>query len=69
VKHGVDLDAGYFVIGPELGDVSSSSARKAIMAEDYVEAAKYLHPNVVAWHRKMKAKRNYVLKDKRKPSR
>ena len=59
-KHGVDLDRGDFVIGPELEDVSSSTARQAIIVGDFATAEQYLHPDVVAWHKKKKF--SYVVK-------
>ena len=50
VKDGVDLDDGYFVVGPELPEVSSSAARKALIAGDESAIESYLHPAVIEWH-------------------
>ena len=63
-KSGVDLDAGYFVIGPELEDISSSAAPQAINDEDFETAEQYLHPDVVAWHKKKKF--SYAINQKKK---
>ena len=45
----VDLDAGYFVMGPELPDISSSAAREALARGDRARAAALLHPAVLEW--------------------
>jgi len=50
-RAGVDLDAGHFLIGPELPDISSSAARWAIAHGDTAAAARHLHPRVLAWCR------------------
>lgn len=48
-QDGVDLQAGYFVMGPELPDVSSSAVRAALSRGDVDGAARMLHPAVLAW--------------------
>ena len=45
----VDLDAGNFVMGPELPDISSSAAREALARGDRARAAALLHPAVLEW--------------------
>lgn len=47
---GVDLEAGAFVIGPELPDVSATLARQALRDGDLDTAAQLLHPDVLDWH-------------------
>merc|ERR1719263_2224755 len=49
LRAGVDLDAGRFIMGPELPDISSSEARKALARGDLTAAARCLHPSVLAW--------------------
>ena len=49
LRAGVDLDAGCFIMGPELPDISSSEARKALARGDLTAAARCLHPSVLAW--------------------
>ena len=39
----------FFLIGPELPDISSSQVRDALYEEDFEALAKLLHPAVVAW--------------------
>jgi hypothetical protein len=46
---GVDLDAGHFVMGAELPDVSSTDARLALMRGDSASAARILNPAVLRW--------------------
>ena len=53
-RAGVDLDAGLFVMGPELPNISSSAARLAIARNDLAAAALLLHPSVLAWCRENK---------------
>ena len=48
-RAGIDLDAGNFVMGPELPDISSSAAREALARGDRACAAALLHPAVLAW--------------------
>ena len=48
-RDGVDLEAGQFIMGPELPDVSSSDARLALCRGDVNRAAEMLHPDVLAW--------------------
>jgi len=45
----VDLDAGYFVMGPELTDVSSTDARLALHRGGVDHARRCLHPSVLQW--------------------
>ena len=45
----VDIDAGNFVMGPELPDISSSAAREALARGDRARAAALLHPAVLEW--------------------
>ena len=47
---GTDMDNGFFIVGPELPDVSSSAARQAVAAADTAALATLLHPRVTAWH-------------------
>jgi len=47
--HGVDLDAGRFIIGPEMPDVSSSAVRLALKTGNYEEAEKMLPPGSLDW--------------------
>ena len=46
---GIDPDAGNFVMGPELPDISSSAAREALARGDRARAAALLHPAVLEW--------------------
>ena len=48
-RAGIDLDAGNFVMGPELPDISSSAAREALARGDRAGAAALLHPAVLEW--------------------
>ena len=43
------IDAGNFVMGPELPDISSSAAREALARGDRAGAAALLHPAVLEW--------------------
>ena len=45
--HGVDPDAGLFILGPELPDISSTAARKALAAWDIETLRGLLHPRVI----------------------
>jgi len=47
---GVDADAGLFVLGPELPDISSSAVRKAFVENDLVKLRECLHPSVMEWN-------------------
>merc|ERR1719203_2360245 len=40
----VDPKAGYFILGPELPDISSTAARKAVAAQDMGALEGLLHP-------------------------
>ena len=46
---GVDLDMGFFIMGPELPDISSSQARQALVQGHLPEAANMLDPRVLEW--------------------
>eukprot|EP00927_Polykrikos_kofoidii_P056457 TRINITY_DN50579_c0_g1_i1.p1 TRINITY_DN50579_c0_g1~~TRINITY_DN50579_c0_g1_i1.p1 ORF type:complete len:240 (-),score=37.00 TRINITY_DN50579_c0_g1_i1:366-1085(-) len=46
---GVDPEAGYFVLGPELPEISSTDARKALQRGDVAKLAGLLHPKVTEW--------------------
>lgn len=48
-RDGIDLEAGGFIMGPELPDISSSEAREALGRNDVAKAAEMLHPDVLAW--------------------
>jgi len=45
----VDPDAGLFVLGPELPDISSTAAREALIAGDTTALEGVLHPKVTQW--------------------
>jgi len=49
VQSRVDLDAGYFILGPELPDISSSAVRAALAKGDMKALETLLHPKVSAW--------------------
>jgi len=49
LRDGVDLDAGHFVMGPELTDVSSTDARIALARGNFAQAQRHLHPSVIEW--------------------
>jgi len=46
---GVDAGDGYFILGPELPDISSTEARQALVARDTEKLAGLLHPRVTEW--------------------
>jgi len=46
---GLALDDPNFVLGPELPDISSSEARRALAAGDVRTAGEMLDPQVLAW--------------------
>jgi len=46
---GVDFDAGDFILGPELPDLSSTDARRALAKGDAKRASAILDPRVAAW--------------------
>eukprot|EP00435_Cladocopium_sp_Y103_P020183 s965_g4.t3 len=55
-RHGVPLDKGYFIVGPELPDISSTAVRKALQEEHgkppeeaLERLTGLLHPTVAAW--------------------
>ena len=47
---GVDPEAGYFVLGPELPGISSTAARRALAAKDIAALQQLLHPDVIRWY-------------------
>lgn len=48
-KEGIDLDEGFFIIGPELADISSTAVREALQAGDSRMLERLLHPRVAEW--------------------
>merc|ERR1711920_648700 len=46
---GVDLDAGLFILGPELPDISATEARRALASSDVETLSSMLHPAVTEW--------------------
>lgn len=46
---GVDPEDGYFILGPELPDISSTEARQAFRDMDMVKLHRSLHPKVIDW--------------------
>jgi len=48
-RDGVDLEAGTFVIGPELPEISSTAARTALSRGEATRAAEMLPPAVLMW--------------------
>ena len=48
-RAGVDMERGFFVMGPELPDISSTEVRRALTQGDRAAAARLLHPSVLAW--------------------
>eukprot|EP00440_Ansanella_granifera_P061532 gb/GFBE01066712.1/.p1 GENE.gb/GFBE01066712.1/~~gb/GFBE01066712.1/.p1 ORF type:complete len:274 (+),score=50.08 gb/GFBE01066712.1/:1-822(+) len=44
-----DSQNGYFILGPELPDISSSRVRSALKSGDLEELGQLLHPEVVRW--------------------
>mmetsp|Transcript_70228 Transcript_70228/g.142160 ORF Transcript_70228/g.142160 Transcript_70228/m.142160 type:complete len:247 (-) Transcript_70228:18-758(-) len=55
-RHGVPLDTGYFIVGPELPDISSTAVRQALQEEHgkppeeaLERLTGLLHPRVAAW--------------------
>eukprot|EP00438_Fugacium_kawagutii_P034171 Skav215211 [mRNA] locus=scaffold5922:20739:21479:+ [translate_table: standard] len=55
-RHGIPLDKGYFIVGPELPDISSTAVRKALQEahgqapeEALARFEGLLHPRVAAW--------------------
>merc|ERR1719350_2370523 len=49
VKAGVDPDRGYFILGPELPDISSTAVREALVTGDRKALEDLLHPKVAEW--------------------
>ena len=48
-RHGVRMNTGHFIVGPELPDISSTAVREALQKEDAQALESLLHPNVAAW--------------------
>mmetsp|Transcript_52065 Transcript_52065/g.161558 ORF Transcript_52065/g.161558 Transcript_52065/m.161558 type:complete len:269 (+) Transcript_52065:42-848(+) len=48
-RSGIDLDMGWFVVGPELPDISSTAVRRACLAGDRDALGAMLHPRVAEW--------------------
>lgn len=48
-KAGIDPEQGWFIVGPELPDVSSTAVRKALAAADIETLHTMLHPHVAEW--------------------
>ena len=44
-----NIDPRYFILGPELPNVSSTAAREALAEEDVEAAKQFLHPSVADW--------------------
>merc|ERR1712113_196949 len=49
VRSGIDLDAGNFILGPELEDVSSTAVREAIMSRNMSSLGNLLDKRVAEW--------------------
>lgn len=49
-KAGVDPERGYFILGPELPDISATAARRKLRSgEDEAGLQELLHPDVINW--------------------
>lgn len=49
-KAGVDQERGYFILGPDLPDISATEARRLLRSgEDDVGLRELLHPSVINW--------------------
>ena len=48
-RYGVRMNTGYFIVGPELPDISSTAVREALQKEDAQALKSLLHPSVAAW--------------------
>jgi hypothetical protein len=48
-KAGIDLSRGYFIMGPELPDISSTAVRQALRERDVAWLRKLLHEDVMKW--------------------
>jgi len=46
---GVDPDDGFFIIGPELPDISSTAVRAALASGNYAALEGIVHPKVAKW--------------------
>jgi hypothetical protein len=49
-EDGVNFEAGHFLIGPELPDISSSRARACLRAGNIAALRNMLHPRVLDWN-------------------
>jgi len=49
VENHIDPEAGYFILGPELPEISSTDARMALTKGDRKTVARLLHPRVSDW--------------------
>jgi len=45
----IDPEQGFFILGPELPDISSTAVRKALRASDLSTLTGLLHPSVIRW--------------------
>jgi len=45
----IDPEQGFFILGPELPDISSTAVRKALRANDLSTLTGLLHPAVIRW--------------------
>jgi nicotinic acid mononucleotide adenylyltransferase len=48
-KSGLDMERGWFIIGPELRDISSTAVREACVRGDKEALLDMLHPQVAEW--------------------
>lgn len=48
-NHGLDADDGLFILGPELPEISSTQARRALAEGDTETLRLLLHPRVTQW--------------------
>jgi len=53
--NGINLDDGYFILGPELPDISSTDAKKALAVQHGEALQHLLHPNVIEWFTKFRS--------------
>lgn len=64
----IDRDDGQFIIGPELPDISSTSARDASKKEDVATLLSILHPAVADFLLRFDGHRGIFTQDEAKPS-
>lgn len=50
LQDGINPDAGHFILGPELPDISSTAVRKALQENDVSQLSEILHPKVMDWN-------------------